>query len=246
MKIFSHKLTQNLPGEQKGLDLQAQNLGYTLRRYYIDLFHLNYIPALRPGSVVLDLGGNKIRKRGQFDIEKYNLRVVYSNLSIVKSPDVQADAAYIPFVDNSFDVVICSELLEHVPNPPDVLNEVYRVLRPGGLLLICVPLLYQIHGDPYDFGRYTDYYWSVTLGKIGYRETVIEKQGLFWSVLVGFLTAWVFELDQKKPLRLRKAIIGLAAQAKVLAVKWDADAYHLNHPFFSSFTTGFGIRAKKR
>ncbi|MBE3141517.1 MAG: class I SAM-dependent methyltransferase [Thermoplasmata archaeon] len=224
---------------------QHKRLDYSLRRYFVDEFHFRHVPDLPPDSRVLDLGGNKTNKRGQFDLEKYNLCVVYSNLSIVKSPDVQADAAYIPFADNSFDVVICSELLEHVPNPPDVLSEVYRVLRPGGLLLICVPFLYQIHSDPYDFGRYTDYYWSVTLGKIGYRETVIEKQGLFWSVLVGFLTAWVIELDQKKPLRLRKAIIGLAAQAKRTAIKWDADDYHRNHPFFSSFTTGFGIRAKK-
>jgi len=245
MELFFHKPTQSSPGEQKGLDLQAQNLGYTLRRYYIDLFHLNHIPALRPGSVVLDLGGNKIRKRGQFDLEKYNLCVVYSNLSTVKSPDVQADAAYIPFADNSFDVVICSELLEHVPNPPEVLSEVYRVLRPGGLLLICVPFLYQIHGDPYDFGRYTDYYWSFILKKIGYKDVFIEKQGLFWSVLVGTLTAWLYELNQEKPFRFHKAVIGLVARAKRLAVKWDADAYHLNHPFFSSFTTGFGIRARK-
>ena len=105
--------------------------------------------------------------------------------------------------------------------------------------------MYQIHGDPYDFGRYTDYYWSVTLGTIGYQNILIEKQGLFWSVLAGALTAWLYELNQEKPLRFHKAVIGLVAQAKRLAVKWDADAYHLNHPFFSSFTTGFGIRTQK-
>ncbi|TRZ49950.1 class I SAM-dependent methyltransferase [bacterium] len=80
-----------------------------------------------------------------------------------------------PFAENSFDAIICSELLEHVPSPASVLHEAYRTLRPGGTLFICVPFMYQIHGDPYDFGRYTDYYWSVTLGTIGYQNFLIEK-----------------------------------------------------------------------
>ena len=151
----------------------------------------------------------------------------------------------IPFAENSFDAIICSELLEHVPSPASVLHEAYRTLRPRGTLFICVPFMYQIHGDPYDFGRYTDYYWSVTLGTIGYQNILIEKQGLFWSVLVGFLTAWVFELEQEKHLRFRKTIIRLTAQAKRTAIKRDASDYHRNHPFFSSFTTGFGIRTQK-
>jgi len=47
----------------------ADHLGYTIRRYYVDEFHFRHVPALLPGSWVLDLGGNKVRKRGQFDVE---------------------------------------------------------------------------------------------------------------------------------------------------------------------------------
>jgi ubiquinone/menaquinone biosynthesis C-methylase UbiE len=195
---------------------------------------------------VLDLAGNKINKRGQFDIERYSLDVVYANLTTVKRPDVQSDAAVLPFADGCFDVVVCSELLEHVQDPPRVLREVYRVLRKDGILLICVPFLYQIHGDPYDFGRYTDYYWQDHLDKIGFKRIDIEKQGLFWSVLVDMIRAWWYELDISGKLSFKKTALRLMARFKRLAVKWDAKPEMRTHPFFSSYTTGFGIRAQKR
>ena len=138
--------------------LRASHLDYSVRRYLVDEFHFRHVPNLSANSRVLDLGGNRICKRGQFNIERYNLHVVYANLSTAKQPDVRVDATWIPVQDGCFDAVICSELLEHVPDPLAVLREVYRVLRAGGTLLVCVPFLYRIHGDPYDFGRYTDHF----------------------------------------------------------------------------------------
>ena len=223
--------------------------GYSLRRYFVDEFHFRHVPILPPGSQVLDLGGNKIRKRGQFDIEHCNLHVIYANLSTLKHPDVQADAAYLPFKDAYFDAVICSELLEHVPNPPAVLREAYRILRKGGALLICVPFLFRIHGDPYDYGRYTDYYWYENLTRVGFADIQIEKQGLFWSVLADMLRGLTYQTAQEnrpKSAWVRRQIVMLVGKAKELALAWDAQPEHRESPFFSSFTTGFGIRATKQ
>lgn len=222
-----------------------RRLDYTLRRYYVDSFHAEQVSLLANGSRVLDLAGNKINKRGQFNIEYFDLRVVYANLSTTKRPDVQSDAAILPFSDEIFDVVICAELLEHVQYPPDVLYEAFRVLRKNGILLICVPFLYQIHGDPHDFGRYTDYYWLTHLGKIGFKNIEIKKQGLFWSVLTDMVRAWWHEMDKSGKLSFRKLALNLMAHFKTSAVQWDAQPETQDHPFFSSFTTGFGIRAQK-
>lgn len=49
------------------------------------------------------------------------------------------DAAKLPFPDNSFDRIICSEVLEHVPDPDAVLEEISRILKPGGLFIASVP-----------------------------------------------------------------------------------------------------------
>lgn len=51
----------------------------------------------------------------------------------------QADATCLPFADNSLDKIICSEVLEHIPDYYAVLREITRVLKPGGLLAVTVP-----------------------------------------------------------------------------------------------------------
>ena len=221
---------------------QYNRLDYSLRRYFVDEFHFRHVPPLPPGSRVLDLGGNKIRKRGQFDIERYDLRVIYANLSTAKRPDVQADAAQIPFQGECFDVVICSELLEHVPDPRVVVAEMQRVLRVGGTLLICVPFLYRIHGDPYDFGRYTDHFWLCTLNEIGFHDIVIERQGLFFSVLADFCKQYINEW--RRP--LRSIARWPLALFQPWALRYEQTPQVQSHPFLRSFTTGFGIVAVKK
>lgn len=44
-----------------------------------------------------------------------------------------------PFDDNTFDYVVSSEVIEHTPNPPQAIKEIYRVLRPGGIVILSTP-----------------------------------------------------------------------------------------------------------
>ena len=225
-----------------------KNLHYSLRRHFVDEFNLRHVHKLPAGSWVLDLGGNKILKRGRFDIGLYDLRVFYANLSTAKRPDVQMDAAQVSFKDNSFDAVVCSELLEHVPDPAAVLREVHRVLRRGGTLLICVPFLVAIHQDPGDYGRYTDSYWRETLEAIGFERVAIERQGSYWSVLLDLVREQlVFKLESGRSTwgwawyLLGKATLKL----RVWALTWEARQRWGEHPFYRNYTTGFGIVAVK-
>jgi SAM-dependent methyltransferase len=221
-------------------------LSYSLRRYFVDEFHFRHVPTLPSGSLVLDLGGNKIRKRGQFDIERYDLRVVYANLSTAKRPDVETDAAHVPFEDGCFDAVICSELLEHMPDPPSVLREAYRVLKPAGCILISVPFLVQVHADPLDYGRYTAYYWETNMKQVGFRNIQSEQQGFFFSVLVEMLRGWIQHIGVKKcPLLLRRLLSCSIAWARRKALEWEADPNVKTNTFYRRYATGYGIRARK-
>ncbi|MGE3818369.1 MAG: class I SAM-dependent methyltransferase [Isosphaeraceae bacterium] len=69
--------------------------------------------------------------------------------------DVHADAARLPFADSTFDTVLCTELLEHVPLPVVSVKELGRVLRPGGRLILSAPFLYWRHEAPRDHQRFT-------------------------------------------------------------------------------------------
>ncbi len=59
--------------------------------------------------------------------------------------------------DNSFDFVLCTEVLEHTLNPFKAIDELYRVLKPGGLLFLSVPFNFRIHGPLPDCWRFTEH-----------------------------------------------------------------------------------------
>jgi SAM-dependent methyltransferase len=227
---------------------QSRDLTYSLRRHFVDEFHFRNVASLPDGGLILDLGGNRIAKRGLFDIERYDLRVIYANLSTAKRPHVQAEAEHLPFMAGKFDAVICSELLEHVPEPAVVLSEIHRVLRQEGTLLMCVPFMNRIHGDPHDYGRYTDYYWQRTLQGLGFGEIFIEKQGRFWSVLADMLRE-LATMNAKSSGFQSDLLARLFSYAfgggRRRAVEWDNRLASKENHSLNGFTTGFGIRAKK-
>lgn len=53
--------------------------------------------------------------------------------------DITADLTDLPFVDNTFDMLICNHVLEHIPEDRKAMSEIYRVLKPGGMAILQVP-----------------------------------------------------------------------------------------------------------
>ena len=72
--------------------------------------------------------------------------------------DLEADLSQpVPYADASFDTLILSDVLEHVPTPEALWLEMARLLAPGGHVLLNTPFLYGIHEAPHDYARYTEY-----------------------------------------------------------------------------------------
>jgi len=72
--------------------------------------------------------------------------------------DIIADAHDLSQIaDASFDVILCTEVLEHLHTPAQAMKEFYRVLKPGGLLLLSTRFIFPIHDAPGDYYRYTKY-----------------------------------------------------------------------------------------
>jgi SAM-dependent methyltransferase len=63
----------------------------------------------------------------------------------------------LPFADDAFDALLCTQVLEHTARMTETAKEIRRVVRPGGLVYVSVPLTFPEHGVPYDFYRLTRY-----------------------------------------------------------------------------------------
>lgn len=72
--------------------------------------------------------------------------------------DLEQDLSQpLPFENGSFDTILATDLIEHLPDPSRIWSEFSRLLRPGGKLILGVPFLYSIHEAPHDFYRYTEF-----------------------------------------------------------------------------------------
>ncbi len=107
--------------------------------------------GVRPGDRVLDLGCGF--GRHAFESVRRGARVVACDMSLAELKDVSGmfaaiglggsptngDATRLPFADASFDRIIASEVLEHIPDDGAALAELFRVLKPGGTIAVTVP-----------------------------------------------------------------------------------------------------------
>jgi SAM-dependent methyltransferase len=96
--------------------------------------------------------------------------------------DVFYDGKNIPFSDNTFDSIFCSEVFEHVFNLDEVIKEISRVMKPGGKMLITVPFAWNEHEIPFDFARYTSFGITHLLEKYGLTVLKLKKSGNFARV----------------------------------------------------------------
>ncbi len=97
--------------------------------------------------------------------------------------DFYYDGKTLPFENESFDAVLCSEVLEHVPDLDAALTELIRVLKPNGKMLITVPFVWPEHELPYDFRRFTAGGLAVSVEKHGLQVVKTKKIGKFYEVI---------------------------------------------------------------
>ncbi|WP_299147666.1 class I SAM-dependent methyltransferase [uncultured Tateyamaria sp.] len=114
------------------------------------------LKATNPEPVVLVIGGGTVGQGMDALYEDPAIKLVA--LDIYPSPEIHfvADAHNIPIQNGAFDGVVVQAVLEHVLRPEVVVAEIWRVLKPGGLVYAETPFMQQVHEGPYDFTRFTE------------------------------------------------------------------------------------------
>jgi SAM-dependent methyltransferase len=107
---------------------------------------------------VLVLGGSILGQGMDALLSTPGIDLIESDVSWGPRTALICDAHDIPLADDSLDGVVAQAVLEHVVDPHAAAEEIYRVLKPGGLLYAETPFMQQMHGGRYDFERFS--YWG--------------------------------------------------------------------------------------
>jgi SAM-dependent methyltransferase len=133
---------------------------------------------------------------------------------------VYYDGSTLPFPENIFDGAICIEVLEHCTDPYLLLNEAFRVLKPGAAFAITVPWSARIHHLPFDFHRFTNNQLNRMLSETGFINIDIQERGNDICVVANKLVVigWRLLLPERK-IHLLWSLL-LAIPELCLAVVW--------------------------
>lgn len=96
---------------------------------------------------------------------------------------IQGDIQAMQFADQSFDTVFCCMVLEHVPYPDRAVQEMSRILRANGCVILVVPHLGYLHGEPHDYWRFTQHGIHHLAKQAGLAAEVIKSCGGFFSFI---------------------------------------------------------------
>lgn len=161
-----------------------------------------FAPAL--GGRLLDVGCGSKPYRSLFAVDAYIGLDIDSAMSRQRGvADLFYAGHVFPFADETFDSVLCNQVLEHVFNPDEFLGEIVRILKPGGKLLLTVPFVWDEHEQPYDYARYSSFGLRALLEKQKFRVLVQKKLGADASTLFQLVNVYLFKVIQGLPLSLR-------------------------------------------
>jgi len=100
-----------------------------------------------------------------------------SKLTAHQQPTIWGNGLRLPFAAKTFATVLCTQVLEHVPQPALLIEESSRVLQEGGALILAAPQTWGLHEEPRDYYRFTKYGLEYLLEDAGFEVQWIEARG---------------------------------------------------------------------
>ena len=152
--------------------------------------------SLKEGTSILDAGAGESKYKSlcnhldyfSQDIAEYDGegdgKGIQTNKRDYSNLDFVSDICNMPIEDESFDAVMCIEVIEHVPNPVEALGEIHRVLKKGGNLILTAPFNSLTHYAPYHYSTgFSSYFYEHHLNNLGFEIIEIDANGNFFEFL---------------------------------------------------------------
>jgi len=127
-------------------------------------------------EIIKNIGADKIIVNLGSGPKKLREDIINIDFHPFNNVDIVANIGNLPFRDNSVDIIINEAVLEHSKNPQALVKEMYRVLKPGGLIYITTVFVASFHSSPNDYYR-----WS----KEGLRELLRDFEEKETGVICG-------------------------------------------------------------
>jgi hypothetical protein len=224
-----------------------------LQRTFITQFVSSIASRVPSGAVIVDAGAGEGWYRNYFSHANYiaidygigDSRWDYSKLNIL------CDLKDIPFKNNGIPFILCTQTLEHVPKPPVVVTEFYRVMSLDGEIFCTMPFLADYHHqEPYDFFRFTKYAVENIFKTAGFHDILINPLDGYYTLLVLCLQNGLRRLGRRineRPAVIR-GVIFVIRRTLTFVLRWmNRFAWFLDQKdeFRYRFALGFSVIARK-
>ncbi|MEU7984243.1 class I SAM-dependent methyltransferase [Streptosporangium canum] len=194
---------------------------------------------IRPFLASFDLDRDLVADLGS-GTNRYDPRVLCVDGGTYANVDIVGDLRTLPIGDGALAGIVSVAVLEHVPDPQAHVEEMWRVLRPGGRVLCYVPFMQPFHASPYDYQRYTQAGMKTLFGRfdvLSVRVGAGPTSAMLWT-----LQEWLALLLSFGSRRLYRGLIPLMW---LLSPVKFLDVLLARHPSAAVAASGFVVEARK-
>ncbi len=177
-------------------------------RKHLKIFLLEAASKMNKGNLVLDAGAGDGKYQEIFNHCNYHSTDIRQVKPYIQKVSYRSNLDALPITAHQYDLAICNQVLEHVPKPQQIVDELFRVLKENGELWLTAPLYYEEHDTPNDYFRFTQYGMSLLIESAGFKIKRIDG-------LEGYFGTLSYELKKAarslpiNPRKLGNPIIGL-------------------------------------
>lgn len=209
LDFISFKVIPFLTGQHKKPDLYITNMSYLNNRQLKKSIKKS-VKYIKGKCIDIGSGNSPYKSYLISNVDEYitvDKGTVHKHMfQTSKEKFIDADIKDLPFEDNCVDTVILTQVLEHIDKPFEALDEIKRILKNDGILILSVPFIYHAHATPYDYFRFSEYGLKKICEDYDFDILEFYYQGYIGTTIMSIINGFLWEQASKNKL-LRNTIL---------------------------------------